>query len=380
MKKKIKRAFLSLSLVLILFSTTFTGCSKEETTIKVGGVAPVTGDAATFGISTRNGYEMAIEEVNGKGGLLGKKVELVFADDKGDPTEGATAAQKLINQDKVVAIVGTVMSSVTLAFAPICQSAGIPMITHIGTNEKITQVGDYIFRACFIDSFQGTVGANFAYNYLKAKKAGVIYDVANDYTKGLSENFRDQFQALGGNIIAFEGHSSGITDFTPQLTVILSGKPDLIYCPDYYNDFGLIAKQARGLGYTGPFLGGDGWDSPDLFKIGGDAVNNSYFTNHFSKDDPRPEVQEFVKKYTEKYGQIPEAVATLAYDSMGLMLEAIKEAQSTDGAKIRDAMQNIVYKGVTGTIKFDEDRNPIKSAVILKIEDGKQVYVTTVNP
>jgi len=215
---------------------------------------------------------------------------------------------------------------------------------------------------------------------LKARKAGVIYDVANDYTKGLSENFRDQFQLLGGNIVAFEGHSSGITDFTPQLTVILSGKPDLIYCPDYYNDFGLIAKQARSLGYTGPFLGGDGWDSPDLFKIGGDAVNNSYFTNHFSKDDPRPEVQEFVKKYTEKYGQIPEAVATLAYDSMRLMLEAIKDAQSTDGAKIRDAMQNIVYNGVTGTIKFDENRNPIKSAVILKIEDGKQVYVTTVNP
>ena len=380
MKRQFSKAFLVAALITTILISTLTGCKNEATTIKIGGIAPATGPTAAFGIPSKNGYEMAIEEVNENGGILGKKVELVFADDKGDPTEGATAAQKLINQDKVVAIVGTVMSSVTLAFAPICQSAGIPMITHIGTNEKITQVGDYIFRACFIDSFQGTVGANFAYNYLNARTAGVIYDVANDYTKGLSENFRDQFQALGGTIVAFEGHASGTTDFTPQLTVILSGKPDLIYCPDYYNDFGLIAKQARGLGYTGPFLGGDGWDSPDLFTIGGDAVNNSYFTNHFSKDDPRPEVQSFVKKYTEKYGQVPEAVATLAYDSMGLMLEAIKEAQSTDGAKIRDAMQSIVYNGVTGTIKFDEDRNPIKSAVILKIEDGKQVYVTTVNP
>ena len=380
MKKQVRRTFFSLLLVLILFSTTLTGCSTKEATIKIGGIAPVTGDAATFGISTRNGYEMAIEEVNDKGGILGKKVELVFADDKGDPTEGATAAQKLINQDKVVAIVGTVMSSVTLAFAPICQSTGIPMITHIGTNEKITQVGDYIFRACFIDSFQGTVGANFAYNYLNARTAGIIYDLGNDYTKGLAEFFEKQFETLGGTVVASEGHPSGTTDFTPQLTKIIEAKPDVIYCPDYYNDSGLIAKQTRGLGYNGPLLGSDGWDSPDLFKIAGDAVNGCYFTNHFSKDDPRPEVQSFVKKYTEKYGEPPEALATLGYDAMGLMLQAIQDAQSTDSVKIRDALKNIVYKGVTGTIKFDENRNPIKSVVILKVEDGKQVYVTTVNP
>ncbi len=380
MRKKIRRAFLSLLLVLILFSTTLTGCSKKEATIKIGGVAPVTGDAATFGISTRNGYEMAIEEVNENGGILGKKVELVFADDKGDPTEGATAAQKLINQDKVVAIVGTVMSKVTLAMAPICQSSGVVLITSGSTNPAVTQIGDYIFRACFLDSFQGTVGANFAYNYLNARTAGIIYDIGNDYTKGLAEFFEKQFETLGGHVVASEGHPSGTTDFTPQLTKIIEAKPDVIYCPDYYNDSGLIAKQIRGLGYNGPLLGSDGWDSPDLFKIAGDAVNGCYFTNHFSKDDPRPEVQSFVKKYTEKYGEPPEALATLGYDAMWLMLQAIKDAQSTDSVKIRDALKNIVYKGVTGTIKFDENRNPIKSVVILKVEDGKQVYVTTVNP
>ena len=380
MKKQVRRTFFSLLLVLILFSTTLTGCSTKEATIKIGGIAPVTGDAATFGISTRNGYEMAIEEVNDKGGLLGKKVELVFADDKGDPTEGATAAQKLINQDKVVAIVGTVMSKVTLAMAPICQSSGVVLITSGSTNPAVTQVGDYIFRACFLDSFQGTVGANFAYNYLNARTAGIIYDLGNDYTKGLAEFFEKQFETLGGTVVASEGHPSGTTDFTPQLTKIIAGKPDVIYCSDYYNDDGLMAKQARGLGYTGPFVGGDGWDSPDLFTIGGDAVNNSYFTNHFSKDDPRPEVQDFVKRYSAKYGAAPDGFATLSYDSIGLICQAIQDANSTDSAKIRDAMEKIEYKGVSGTIKFDENRDPIKPAVIIKIENGKQVYVTTVNP
>jgi len=381
MKKSARRILTTVLLIGVLVSMTLTGCAqKQATTIKVGGIGPVTGDAATFGVSTRNGYEMAIAEVNAKGGVLGKTVELSFADDKGDPTEGATAAQKLINQDKVVAIAGTVMSKVSLAIAPICQSSGIPMISPTSTNPKVTEVGDYIFRACFIDPFQGTVGANFAFNNLKARKAGVLYDVGNDYTKGLAEYFEAQFKALGGTIVKSEGHPTGTTDFTPQLTQILAGKPDLIYCSDYYNDDGLMAKQARGLGYTGPFLGGDGWDSPDLFKIGGDAVNNSYFTNHFSKDDPRPEVQAFVKNYTAKYGEAPDALAALGYDAMGLLLQAIQNAGSTDGAKIRDAMKNISYQGVSGLIKFDANRNPVKSAVLIKIENGKQVYAATVNP
>lgn len=377
-----KKVVVVVLLVVALLSTTLTGCktSSAPQTIKIGGIGPVTGEASTFGVSTKNGYEMMIEEWNAKGGVLGKQIELVFADDKGDPTEGATAAQKLINEDKVVAIAGAVMSKVSLAIAPICQNAGIPMVSPTSTNPKVTQVGDYIFRACFIDPFQGTVGAIFAYNDLNARKAGVLFDNSNDYTKGLAEFFRDKFTALGGEIVAFEGHPAGTTDFTPFLTNILKGKPDVIYCSDYYNDDGLMAKQARQLGYTGPFLGGDGWDSPDLVKIGGDAVNGAYFTNHFSKDDQRPEVQEFVKKYTEKYGQAPDALAALGYDAMGLLLQAIQNAGSTDGAKIKDALKNIDYHGVSGEIKFDAERNPVKSAVIIKIENGQQVYVTTVNP
>jgi len=376
-----KRMLVVLLLLVALVGTTFAGCKPAgPSTIKIGGIGPVTGEASTFGVSTRNGYEMMIEEWNAKGGVLGKKIELVFADDKGDPTEAATATQKLINEDKVVAIAGTVMSKCSLSMAPICQSSGIPMVSPTSTNPKVTQQGNYIFRACFIDPFQGTVGAMFAYNNLNAKKAGVLFDNSNDYTKGLAEYFRDKFTQLGGTIVAFEGHPAGTTDFTPFLTKILAGKPDIIYCSDYYNDDGLMAKQARQLGFTGPFVGGDGWDSPDLVKIGGDAVNNAYFTNHFSKDDQRPEVQDFVKKYTAKYGQAPDALAALGYDAMGIILQAIQNAGSTDGAKIRDAIKNIEYHGVSGVIKFDENRNPIKSAVIIKIENGQQVYKATVNP
>ncbi len=378
---KTRRILTIVLLVGVLVSMTLSGCAKKQpVTIKIGGVGPVTGEAATYGKSTQNGFEMLVAEVNAKGGVLGKQIETTFGDDKGDPTEAANVYQKLISQDKVVAIVGTVMSKCTLAGAPICQSSGIPMISPTSTNEKVTAVGDYIFRACFIDPFQGTVGANFAYNNLNARKAGVLFDNGNDYNKGLAEYFQKQFLALGGTITAFEAHPTGIIDFTPQLTKILAGKPDVIYCSDYYNDDGLMAKQARGLGFTGPFVGGDGWDSPDLFAIGGDAVNNSYFTNHFSKDDQRPEVQAFVKNYTAKYGEAPDALAALAYDATGVLLQAIQNAGSTDGAKIRDAMKNIEYQGVSGIIKFDANRNPIKSAVLIKIENGKQVYAATVNP
>ncbi|MCX7774752.1 MAG: ABC transporter substrate-binding protein [Spirochaetaceae bacterium] len=349
--------------------------------IKIGGIGPVTGEAATFGISTKNGMMMAVEEWNAKGGVFGgRKVKLIFEDDKGDPAEGATVYTKLIQQDGVVAIVGTVMSKVTLAGAPICQANGIPMISPTSTNEKVTLVGDYIFRACFIDPFQGTVGANFAYNDLKARAAAAIFDLGNDYTKGLAENFKKQFEKLGGKVVAFEGHPSGATDFKAQLTKILQAKPDVIYIPDYYNDVGLIAKQVRELGFKGPLVGGDGWDSPDLVKIGGTAVENGFFTNHYSSEDTRPIVQDFVKKYKAKYGAEPDALAALAYDAMYIMLDAIRRAGTTKGSAIRDALKTTDLNVVSGRVKFDENRNPIKSAVIIEIKNGKPVYRTTVNP
>jgi branched-chain amino acid transport system substrate-binding protein len=364
----------------LVLAGAFVSCGGGSKYVTVGAVGPVTGAAATFGISTKNGDQLAVDEWNAKGGVLGKQIKEVFADDKGDPAEGATVYTKLIQQDKVCAIVGTVMSKVSLAGAPICQAAKIPMVATASTNPKVTEVGDYIFRACFIDPFQGTVGANFAYNNLKARKAALIYDLGNDYTKGLAEFFKAQFIKLGGKIVADEGHDTGITDFKAQLTRIVQAKPDIIYNPDYYNDVALIAKQARELGFKGPLMGGDGWDSPDLVKIGGSAVEGCYFTNHYSKDDTRPVVQDFVKRYQAKFNEVPDALAVLAYDAMGITLNAIKTAGSTKGPAIRDALAASDYNGVTGEIKFDANRNPIKSAVIIEIKNGQQQFVTTVAP
>ncbi|HOX31997.1 MAG TPA: ABC transporter substrate-binding protein [Spirochaetales bacterium] len=360
----------------------FVALSAGAQEIKIGGIGPVTGEAATFGVSTKNGMTLAVEEWNAKGGVLGKKIKLVFADDKGDPAEGATVYTKLIQQDKVVALVGTVMSKVTLAGAPIAQAAKVPMISPTSTNEKVTQVGDYIFRACFIDPFQGTVGAKFAYNDLKARTAACIFDVGNDYTKGLSENFQKAFLALGGKVVAYEAHPTGTTDFKAQLTKIIQAKPDVIYCSDYYNDDALIATQARELGYTGPFVGGDGWDSADLVKIGGAAVENCFFTNHYAPDATTPAVLTFVKNYKARFktSDAPDALAALGYDAMYIMLDAIKRAGKADGVKIKEALAKTDLAVVSGQVKFDANRNPIKAAAIIEIKGGKQVYRTTVNP
>ena len=358
----------------------FLSCAGEPAVFKLGGVGPVTGEAATFGASTKQGIEMAVAEWNAKGGVLGKQIRLAFADDKGDPAEGATVYTKLIQQDRVSAIVGTVMSKVSLAGAPICQSYKIPMISTASTNIKVTSVGDYIFRACFIDPFQGTVGAMFACKDLQAKKAAVIFDVGNDYTKGLAEYFRAKFTELGGQIVAFEGHATGPADFKAQLTKMVQADPDIIYCSDYYNDVGLIAKQARELGFKGPMVGGDGWDSPELVKIGGAAVEGTFFTNHYSKDDIRPIVKEFVAKYNAKFNADPDALAALAYDATYIMLNAVKTAGQADGAAIRDALARTDIEVVSGRVKFDANRNPVKSAVVIEIKGGQQVFRTTVSP
>ena len=357
----------------------FVGCDKNKNVV-IGGVAPLTGEAATFGVSTKNGYDLAVAEWNAKGGVLGKQVKLVFADDKGDPAEGATVFTKLIEQDKASAILGTVMSKVSLAGAPICQAAKIPMIATASTNPKVTDVGNFVFRACFIDPFQGTVGAKFAFDDLKAKKAACLFDVGNDYTKGLSEFFKAKFTALGGEVVGFEGHATGTSDFKAQLTKVLAAKPDVLYISDYYSDVAIMAKQARELGFKGPMIGGDGWDSPKLVEIAGPAVEGCFFTNHYAKEDKAPIVQEFVKKYTAKYNAAPDALAALAYDAANIMLDAVNRAGSTDGTAIQGALAKTDLRVVTGQVKFDEKRNPVKSAVIIEIKGGQQVYKTTVAP
>ena len=374
--KKMSLAALGLAIGSIL---PFVGCDKNKDVV-LGGVAPLTGEAATFGVSTKNGYDLAVAEWNAKGGVLGKQVKLVFADDKGDPAEGATVYTKLIEQDKACAIVGTVMSKVSLAGAPICQAAKIPMIATASTNPKVTGVGNFVFRACFIDPFQGTVGAKFAFDDLKAKKAACLFDVGNDYTKGLSEFFKTKFTALGGEVVGFEGHATGTSDFKAQLTKVLAAKPDVLYISDYYSDVAIMAKQARELGFKGPMIGGDGWDSPKLVEIAGPAVEGCFFTNHYAKEDKAPIVQEFVKKYTAKYNAAPDALAALAYDAANIMLDAITRAGATDGAAIQAALGKTDLRVVTGQVKFDEKRNPVKSAVIIEIKGGHEVYKTTIAP
>jgi len=380
----------ALVLMLALLAAGITGCGSAanvtEQVVNLGGIQPMTGGAATFGASGKNGAVMAVEEFNAAGGAtvdgVTTTINYINEDDTGSPEVGASAAQKLINQDKVIGIIGPLMSKVSLAVAPICQTAGIPMISHGSTATQVTLIGDYIFRACFIDSFQGIVMANYVWNTLKLKTAAVLYDNGNDYNKGLAEYFKAGFEKLGGKVVAYEAFTDEdkTIDYKAQLTKIKAANPQFLYLPNYYAAVALQLKQAREIGLNVPAGGGDGWDSPDLVKIGGTAVEGGVFSNHFSKDDPSPKVQTFVKAYTAKYGEAPDALAALAYDATGLFLDAFKRAGSINGADIRNAIRNTSYVGVAGTYKFDENRDPIKAAVILQIKNGQQVYVATVNP
>src|SRR5450830_2003861 len=370
------KRLLAIILVCALIAGVGVGCKKAEVkptdqVVNLGGIEPMTGGSATFGIDSKNGVDMAVEEFNAAGGAMvgGVKttVNYINEDDTGSPEVGASAAHKLIDQNKVIGIIGADMSKVTLAIAPITQAAGVPEITHMSTNEKVTLVGDYIFRVCFIDSFQGTVMANYAYNTLKVKTAAVLYDNGNDYNKGLAEYFKAGFEKNGGKVVAYEAFTdeAKTVDFKAQLTNIKAAKPEFLYLPNYYGSVAVQLKQARELGLNCPAGGGDGWDSPDLVKIGGAAVEGGVFTNHFSKDDTSHKVQAFVAAYTTKYGEAPDSYGALAYDAVGLFLDAFKTAGSIKGSDIRDAMKNTSFVGISGTYKFDKNRDPIKSAVIL---------------
>ncbi|HHW14720.1 MAG TPA: ABC transporter substrate-binding protein [Firmicutes bacterium] len=351
--------------------------------VKIGVVEELTGAVATFGQHTVNGVKLAVEEVNAKGGIKGVgKVDLLVEDNKSDAAESANAYNKLITRDKVVAIIGPATSTNTLAAAPIAQRAGIPVITPSGTAEKVTSVGDYIFRACFIDPFQGVVMANFAYKDLKLRKVAVMPEITSDYAMGLVQNFRERFEKLGGKIVADEKWSSGDQDFSAQLTKIKAAKPDAIYVGSYYADVAQISRQARQLGIEVPFLGGDGFDSPDLFKLGQSAVVGHYFTNHYSPETPSKAAQAFLKAYEAKYHEKPDAFAALGYDAARLFIQAIERAKKADPKAIRDALAKTKnFHGATGTITFDAKRNPVKSAVILKVQkDGTAAFVKEVEP
>ncbi|MEW6720800.1 MAG: ABC transporter substrate-binding protein [Thermodesulfobacteriota bacterium] len=353
--------------------------------IKIGLITPLSGDVKTYGESVKNSFLIAVEEANAKGGVAGMKVVYIIQDDKNDPTEAANVANLLVNQHRVRAIVGAVTSKASIPVSDIVQAARIPALTPTGTNPKIT-VADgkrkgYMFRSCFIDPFQGTVMARFARETLKKSTAAVLYDASNDYSKGTAEVFRESFPKFGGKIIAYEAYGKDDVDFSALLTKVKASGAEALYLPDYYGKVGLIAKQAREKGVKALLIGVDGWDSPDLVKIAGDAIEGGYFVNHYSPDDPRPEVAAWVKKYRERHGQLPDALGTLAYDGTNLLFEAIRKAGSDDPQKIRDALASIRdFKGVTGKMILDRNGDAVKSAAILKIEGGRQKFVKTVNP
>jgi len=355
-----------------------TGASDE---IVVGEFGSLTGTTATFGQSTHHGVMLATEQLNAAGGVLGKKVRIIVEDDQSKPEEAATAVTKLISQDRVVAILGEVASSRSLAAAPIAQQNRIPMISPSSTNPQVTAVGDYIFRVCFIDPFQGLVMAKFAANSLKIKKVAILYDVKNDYSVGLRNVFSEKFKELGGQIVGEQSYSEGDSDFRAQLTQLKGLGPEAIYVPGYYTEVATIARQSRDLGLKAPLLGGDGWDSPKLFEIGGAAIEGAYMSNHNSMEDPNPAIQKFVADYKAKHGGVPDALAALGYDAANVLFDAMKRAGSTEGPKVRDALAATKdFPGVTGSITMDKDRNPIKPAVVLQIKDGKYAYVETVAP
>jgi len=374
-----------LALAVLALCPWLSGCKKPASAgnpdeIVVAEFAALTGATASFGQSSHKGTQMAFDEQNAAGGVMGKKLRLVVEDNQSKAGEAATVVRRMFSREKPVALLGEVASSRSLEAAPIAQQNKIPMISPASTNPKVTEVGDYIFRVCFIDPFQGAVLAKFMLGR-GWKKAAILTDVKQDYAVGLTEFFKDYYTKNGGTIVSEQSYSSGDKDFKAQLTSIRSSEPEAILVAGYYNEAGLIASQARELGLNVPLLGGDGWDSPSLVEVAGEAMEGNYFSNHFSAEDQSPAVQNFLARFKAKYNEEPDAMAALGYDSAMLLFDAIKRAGSTDAEPLRQAIASTKnFPGVTGTISLDEKRNANKPAVMLEIKDGKFRYVETVTP
>jgi len=353
-----------------------------QNTIKVGEVASLTGKDADFGQSSHKGTLLAIEEINASGGLLGRKLVLLTEDNQCKQGESATAARKLISRDKVVALLGEVASSRSLEMAPIAQASAVPMISPSSTNPRVTAIGDYIFRVCFIDPFQGTVMAKFARDTLKLHRVAVLTSVSSAYSVGLAKYFKEGFVKGGGEIVLQQKYSEGDKDFKAQLTVIRAAGVDGIFVPGYYTEAALICLQARELGLDAPIFGGDGWEGTPLIEIGGKAVEGTYYSTHYSPDNAAPVVQDFVRKFRARFeGETPDAMAALGYDSAMVLAEAIKRTGTTEGPKVRDAIAATRdYPGVTGVTTIDAERNASKAAAIFTVADGKFKFVESIAP
>jgi branched-chain amino acid transport system substrate-binding protein len=355
----------------------------EEETLKVGLLFPMSGDVATFGQSSYNGALLAIEDWNEQGGVMGQQIEPILEDGQCSAEAAVSAANKLIEQDGVQFIVGEVCSSASIPVSEIAVTKGVLQISGSSTNPAVTYdaetetTKETIFRACFIDPFQGKVAARFAREELNAETAAVFLDQGNDYVRGLAEVFAENFEASGGEVVVMETYTGEDTDFSAILTKVKDAEPDVLYLPDYYSTVNLIHSQAREMGIEAITMGGDGWDSAELDL---EAAEGGYYTNHYSPDDPRPVVQDWVARYEEEYGSVPDALATLAYDATSILLQAMADAESTDPAVVADAMESGEFSVVSGDITFDEQHNPIKSAAILKVENGSAVFVDFASP
>jgi branched-chain amino acid transport system substrate-binding protein len=357
------------------------GAGGSTGPIIVGYYGDLTGRTSNFGQSTKRGVEMAVDEINKAGGINGRQIQILSEDDEGRPEKAATVVTKLIDQDRVIALIGEVASGNTLAAAPKAQNSKVPMISPSSTNPAVTQVGDYISRVCFIDPFQGEVMAKFAANTLKAKTAAIMLDFNSPYSRGLTEFFEASFKKLGGQVVDQQSYTQGDRDYKGQLTAIRAKNPDVIYIPGYYGEVGVIAKQAQQLDIKAPLLGGDGWDAVQLWELGGNSLNNSYISNHYSVDDPSPAIQKFVSDFKARNGSAPDALAALGYDAMRVLADAIKRAGTTEGPALRDAINATKdFPGVTGSITIDKDRNAVKPAVVLDLQDGKYIYKETIYP
>jgi len=366
-----KRFLLSLILISSLLLSLACQPQGGSDKVRIGVFMSLTGSTANFGISSVNGIKLAADEVNAAGGINGKQIELLVEDDRSDASEAATIVTKFVTQDQVHAVLGEVASSRSIAAAPIAQNAKIPMLTPSSTNPEVTKKGDFIFRSCFIDPVQGAAIAQFAAKSLGAKTGVIMVDRKNDYSTGLEKVINETFTKLGGKIALVQSYQEGDQDFNAQLTSLKGVNPEVIFVPGYYNDVGLIAKQAREKGLTVPLIGGDGWDSVQLYAIGGTALNGSYFTNHYSPYDTEPKVVKFVNDYKARYGNIPDALAATAYDAALIMFDAIKRSKSLSGPDIRDALAATKdYPGVTGTVTFNEHRDAVKPIVMIEIKDG----------
>jgi branched-chain amino acid transport system substrate-binding protein len=355
--------------------------SSEQGPIVIGSLGSLTGSEASFGTVVRDGIQFAVDEVNAAGGVKGRKVELRSYDTQGKIEESVAAAKRLLTQDKVVLILGDVTSSGSLAIADAVQAARVPMVTPSSTHPDVTKKGDFIFRTCFIDPFQGGAMARFARENLKLDRVAVLHDSKNASSLGLSDTFTEAFKKLGGTVVAVESYSKGDSDYRAPLLAVKQAKPQAVYLPGFYSEVGIIARQARELGLTQPLLGGDGWDSARLYELAGGALEGSYFSSHYAMDNPAPELRRFATAFQARYGRMPEAASALGYDAAKVALAAIARAESLSGPAIRDALARTRdFPAATGNLTLDADRNPVKPAVILVIREGQPRFAAAVTP